>query len=253
MKEKLILEIQSTLKSLIYNNRKVRENLIWTLNMQVEDFINNFAPTGTKNYLYEILKKLDIEISYVYTKDIREEPNFPSCIYKKDDKNILFRRKLGTYFNYNDMAFSKKYKQNIDIADLVPISSRLYVFACAIGYYILHYGSTEHIFYSIYDIDMFYSTKTEKVIDLFARALLMPISYVFKNLVCLREFYIEKHYNGNLVPELHLSFVDDEPSGRVLSTIRLQEVRELMADLSFSHPEIYEDFKQRYPSLFSDI
>lgn len=253
MKEKLILEIQSTLKSLIYNNRKVRENLIWTLNMQVEDFIDNFAPERKTTYLHEILKELDIEVFSVYPKDIREVPNFPSCIYKKDDKNILFRRKLGTYFNYEDIAFSKKYKQSINIPDLIHISSQLYVFACAIGYYILNYGSTKHVFYSIYDMDMFYSTKTEKVIDLFARALLMPISYVFENLVYLRELYIEKRYEGNFVPELHLSFANNEYPGRTLSTIRLQEVRELMADLSFSHPKIYEDFKKKYPSLFSDI
>lgn len=259
MDEKLILQIQATLKDLIYSKRKVRENLLWTLNMQIEELRRPFVSEETgklQNSEYEIAEKLNIDISYCKEEDMNFYKN---STYIKYEDTFLRRNIFAIYNSHNDKIISKKYLQNVEIIRPLHRGIELYCINFAIGHCILNYGTNKNIFYPIYEMnEMFFRNKEERVLDLFARTLLLPTSFILEFLSYLREKDFKRKkslnnlYENVTIENLNICW-NDITGLQYFTPVRIQEVRELIADISVTRPEVYEEIKAKYPLLFCNI
>ena len=265
MNEKLILEIQETLKALIYSKRKVREKLLWTLNMQIEELRKHFSSKKAEDQKgpelqtleYKIAEELNINILYSKEEDMYFFYKHSAHIKYED---TFFRRNIfATYTSCKDLVSSShKYLNNVEIIKPIHPVIELYIINFAIGYCILNYGTNKDIFYPIYEMqDMFFRDKEERVIELFARTLLLPTSYILEKLSYEREKEIKHIKNLYLKNKYeYISNLDicwDEALGfSFFIPIRIQETRELIADISVTYPKLYEEIKAKYPLLFGD-
>ena len=248
MEEKLILPIQKTLKDLIDGNRDESiPCLMWKLNWQVSDLIERFNPDSTGFKTLDIIEAFNISFSYEVNEDFFL--NVPSNKFQYNNKDIYYA-KLGN-FSISLNYFSNKYEGHLDTIRYLPDLSRNMLFGFAIGYSILYYNTNCQVFHNIYLDDLFYSSKLEKTISSFAMAFAIPISRIFKQLSNVRKCFLDDiRMYGNELISLSLTkpfpFLEDNP----LHSIRIQEVRNLVADISAENPEIYEELKEKYPLLF---
>lgn len=257
MDEKLILQIQATLKDLIYSKRKV--NLLWTLNMQIEELRRPFLSEEPKDQKgpdpqfveYKIAEKLNIDILYCEKEDMYYFKS--GSAYIKYEDNFLRRHKLAIYNDCKDLIGSKKSLKSVEMIYPLHKAVELYIIDFAIGYCILNYGTNRKINYPIYDIkEMFFRNREEKVIDLFARTLLVPTLFILEKLSYEREKEIKHKKNYEYISNVDICW-DDLLGFKYFIPIRIHEVRELIADISVTRPEVYEEIKAKYPLLFCNI
>ena len=258
MDEKLILQIQATLKDLIYSKRKVRENLLWTLNMQIEELRKPFVSEEIVDLQfpeYKIAEKLNIDILYCVEEDMNL---YKHSTYIKYEDTFLRRNIFAIYSSLTDKIISKKYLKTVEIIRPLHYGIEVYCINMAIGHCILNYGTNKNIFYPIYEMqEMFFRNKEERVLDLFARTLLLPTSFILECLSRGREkdFKYKKNLNNwdeNVTIKTFNICWNHATGLQYFSPVRIQEVRELIADISVTRPKVYEEIKAKYPLLFSD-
>ena len=250
MDEKLILEIQSTLKSLIEGGDNNQGSLIWELNMYVDNFLQTFSQCKT---LKTVLEELGVTVTLCCNNSI--ELAHQSDFYSFDDyTQKVFRESIGTFsLHYN--IFKNCIDEILQVHYNTDLNIREFVYAISIGYHILYYNydatPTEFLSHKIRYNDMLFSTPQEHIIYCVALMFMYPLSYVMENSTSICKKSID---NYHYLPPLSI-YNEVCPNRHVLEQLtfmdfRLRDVEHLMFWLSQNRPEEFKDLKEKYALLF---
>ena len=250
MDEKLILEIQSTLKSLIEGRDNNQGSLMWELNMYVENFLQAFPQYNSLKTVLEGLG-VDIVISYNNSFDLALQSDFYSF---DSDTQKVFRESVGT-FSLHHNIFKNRIDEVVQVRNTIDLNIQEFVYAVSLGYHILYYNydaiPTEFLSHKIRYNDMLFSTPQEHIIYCIALMFMYPLSYVMENSTSICKKSID---NYNYLPPLGICN-EVCPNRHILEQLtfmdfRIRDVEHLMYWLSQNRPEEFKDLKEKYPLLF---
>ncbi len=244
MDKKLILKIQSILKSLIEGGDNNQCSMMWELNKCVDNFLREIP---TNESLKTVLQKLNVDVIINQTPDaVTLESDF--YFFRKEKK--VYRHNFGIFSrHYNN--FNNRFEEDVEIRSITDFNIQEFVYAVSIGYHILYYNynnSKKTIYHKIHYNDMLLTTPQEHIINCLALMFMYPLSYLMENLKSKRE---QAMYESQKLDFLSISnkFYDGCHELTFMD-FRLRDVEHLMYWLSQNRLEDFKDLKEKYPLLF---
>lgn len=244
MNKKLILEIQSILKSLIEDGDNNQDSLMWELNKCVDNFLRKIP---TNKSLKTVLQKLGVSV------DINQTPDavtLKSDFYTFSKVKKVYRHNFGIFsLHYN--TFENRFEEDVEVRYITDFNIQEFVFAVSIGYHILYYNydnSHKNIYHKIHYNDMLLTTPQEHIINCLALMFMFPLSYVMDNLKSKREqaMYEFHELDSLIISNKFFAGCND----LTFMNFRLRDVEHLMCWLSQNRPEEFKDLKSKYQLLF---
>ena len=133
MNKKLILEIQSILKSLIEGGDNNQDSLMWELNKCVDNFLRKIP---TNESLKTVLQKLNVDVIISQTPDaVTLESDF--YLFSKEKK--VYRHNFGIFSRHYNI-FYNRFEEDVEIRSITDFNIQDFVYAVSIGYHILYYN-----------------------------------------------------------------------------------------------------------------
>ena len=244
MDEKLILEIQSILKSLIEGGDNNQGSMMWELNKCVDNFLRKMP---TNESLKTVLQKLNVDVIISQTPDaVTLESDF--YLFSKEKK--VYRHNFGIFSrHYNN--FNNRFEEDVEIRSITDFNIQEFVYAVSIGYHILYYNydnSKKTIYHKIHYNDMLLTTPQEHIINCLALIFMYPLSYVMENLKSKREQAMNESQELDFLSISNKFY--DGCHELTFMDFRLRDVEHLICWLSQNLPEEFKDLKEKYPLLF---
>ena len=240
MDEKLILEIQSTLKSLIEGGEN-KENLLWDLNLQAEELLLGIDPENNLQ-MSDIAKKLGIDFC-------RRKENIDfnhNDTYYFDDDTSKLRPKIGIFSKHRNL-FQGNIEEYIAIFKDIPSVSEEFAIAVGVGYHILYYNedvTNSSITHNIHFHDMLFTNAREYFIYYFALSFMFTLNSTLQQIADYRK-------ETDFLAEFDF-ITPNSPGVRVFINARISNLQHLMIWLFQNRPEEFKDLKDKYPLLFID-
>ena len=240
MDEKLILEIQSTLKSLIEGGEN-KENLLWNLNLQAEELFLGIDPENNLQ-MSDIAKKLGIDFC-------RRKENIDfnhNDTYYFDDDTSKLRRKIGIFSKFRNF-FQGNIEESVAIFNNIPSDSEDFAISVGLGYHILYYNEdvpNSSILHNIHFHDMLFTNAREYFIYYFALSFMFTLNSTLQQMADYRK-------EADFLEEFHF-ISTNSPVVLIFINARISNLQHLMIWLFQNRPEEFKDLKDKYPLLFID-